>query len=164
MPNPNPLSTDTNEGTAMAHADGTVTIERPAEEVFDFLADGTNNKRWRSGVIDITPEAGDDASGQGVGAIYRQTLRGPGGRTIDGDYRVTIFERPQRLDFEVIAGPARPKGSYLLRADGPSSTSVTFALDLQPRGLMKLMGPMVGRQMEKEVAALSDLKRVLEGS
>ncbi len=114
-------------------------------------------------MIDVTPQAGGGVSGQGEGAVYRQTLRGPGGRTIDGDYRVTVFERPERLDFEVVAGPARPKGSYVLRSEGPSSTSVAFALDLQPRGLMKLMGPMVERQMQKEVAALSELKRVLEG-
>ena len=143
----------------MAHADGTVRIERPIEEVFDFLADGTNNKQWRAGVIDISK-----TSGEGVGTVYRQTLKGPGGRTIDGDYRVTSFDRPQRLDFEVIAGPARPTGSFVLRSDGPSATTVTFALDLQPKGMMKLMGPMVQRTMQKEVEALSDLKHVLEAA
>jgi uncharacterized protein YndB with AHSA1/START domain len=143
----------------MAHAEATVTINQPVEEVFDFLADGTTNKQWRSGVLDIAK-----ASGDGAGAIYRQTMKGPGGRKIQGDYRVTRLERPTRLAFEVIAGPARPTGSYELRAESPTSTSVTFTLDLEPRGLAKIMGPMINRQMQKEVASITELKRVLEQS
>lgn len=143
----------------MAHAEATVTIDRPAAEVFDFLADGTTNKQWRSAVLDITK-----ASGDGVGAVYRQKLRGPGGRTIDGDYRITAFDRPTRLAFEVIAGPARPTGSYDLRPESPTSTSVTFSLHLEPHGLMKLMGPMINRQVHNEVAAISELKRAIEQS
>jgi uncharacterized protein YndB with AHSA1/START domain len=143
----------------MAHAEANVTINRPVEEVFDFLADGTTNTQWRSGVLDITK-----ASGDGAGAIYRQTLKGPGGRKVQGDYRVTRFDRPTRLDFEVIAGPARPTGSYKLRPEAPTSTSLTFTLDLEPRGFAKLMGPMIDRQMQKEVAAVTELKRVLERS
>ncbi len=37
----------------MAHAEHTVTIARSAEEVFDFVADGTNTPRWRPTVLDI---------------------------------------------------------------------------------------------------------------
>ena len=35
----------------MPHATSTVTIDRPVDEVFGYLADGTNNPRWRSGVL-----------------------------------------------------------------------------------------------------------------
>jgi uncharacterized protein YndB with AHSA1/START domain len=91
----------------MAHAEATVTINQPVEEVFDFLADGTTNTQWRSGVIDITK-----ASGDGAGATYRQTLKGPGGRKIQGDYRVTGFDRPTRLAFEVIAGQGAGHGGH----------------------------------------------------
>jgi len=43
--------------------ENTVTIERPVEDVFAFLADGTNNPRWRPGVLDVTPLAGGPAVG-----------------------------------------------------------------------------------------------------
>jgi hypothetical protein len=39
---------------------------------------------------------------------------------------------------------------------------VRFALDLQPAGMMKLMAPMITRQMRREVAQLDTLKTVLE--
>jgi uncharacterized membrane protein len=34
-------------------ASHSVTINRPASEVFAFVADGENAPRWRSGVLDI---------------------------------------------------------------------------------------------------------------
>jgi uncharacterized protein YndB with AHSA1/START domain len=141
----------------MADAEATVRIERPAEEIFDFLADGRNNPKWRPAVTEIAL-----VSGAGVGATYRQTMRGPGGRTIAGDYRVTESDRPRLLQFEVIAGPARPRGTFHLEPVGSDATQVTFSLNLQPTGVMRLMTPMIKRQMRREVSALRDLKRVLE--
>ena len=91
----------------MPSAEHTVTIARPIDEVYAFVADGTNNPRWHSGVIEISRTSEQD----GLGATYRQVLTGPGGRRIDGDYRVTAYDPPRRLGFEVTAGPARPKGS-----------------------------------------------------
>jgi uncharacterized membrane protein len=144
----------------MAYAENTVIVERPIEVVFAYLADGTNNPRWRSGVLSIEPVPGVD----GVGATYRQKLRGPGGRTIDGDYEVTRYEPPTGLEFKVVAGPARPTGRFALRTRGPGATSVTFSLDLQPTGLMRLMSGMVAKTMRSEVGQLSQLKAELEKS
>jgi uncharacterized protein YndB with AHSA1/START domain len=142
----------------MPHAEHTITVHRPAGAVFDYLADGTHNPEWRSGVLEIerTSPAGGD------GATYRQVLSGPGGRRIDGDYLVTVFDPPRRLEFQVIAGPARPTGVFELTETTPGSTVVRFALDLQPTGLMKLMTPMIAKQVRNEVAQLDALKTVLE--
>src|SRR5215831_21214379 len=142
----------------MPHAEYTVTIERPARVVFDYLADGTHNREWRSGVLDI--ERTTAATGEG--AVYRQVLAGPGGRRIDGDYRITVFNRPQRLEFLVTAGPARPSGVFELTDGTDRATVVRFALDLRPAGFMKLMTPMIARQMRREVAQLETLKKILE--
>jgi uncharacterized protein YndB with AHSA1/START domain len=142
----------------MLHAEHTVTINRPAPEVFDYLADGTNNRDWRNGVIQIERVTAIE----GKGAAYRQVLAGPGGRNIDGDYEVTVFERPSRLEFLVTAGPARPTGAFELTETSSRGTRVRFALDLHPAGLMKLMTPMIARQMRSEVAQLDTLKAILE--
>jgi len=47
-------------------------------------------------------------------------------------------------------------------ADADRSTRVRFTLDLTPAGLMKLMTPMISRQMRREVAQLDNLKAILE--
>jgi len=135
----------------MAHAQHTVTVPRPIAEVYEFLADGLNEPKWRPDVTEVHLAAGTASS---VGAVYAQTMKGPGGRAIRGDYRITLTEVPTRLDFEVIAGPARPTGSFELVELSPTSTEVSFTLDLIPKGLMKLMTAMIEKQVESEAAAI----------
>ena len=146
----------------MPHADHTVVIAAPIADVFAFVADGTNNVRWRPGVMDITPPP----EGPGEGAVYGQGLRGPKGKRFPGDYRITEFEAPSKLAFEVVAGPARPTGVFELSEPVPGATTVHFLLDLQPRGFMKLpmkfAGPQIEKQMRAEVACLDKLKEQFE--
>jgi uncharacterized protein YndB with AHSA1/START domain len=138
-------------------ASRSVTINRPASEVFAFLADGENERRWRPGVLDI-----QRVSGQGVGAVYRQGIRGPGGRRIAADYEVTAYEPDRRMAFKTIAGPVRPTGEFRLReADG--STTLTMSLQAELAGVKRLlMSGMVQKTMDAEVAAIDNVKRLLE--
>jgi uncharacterized membrane protein len=138
----------------MAHARRTVTVEHPIGDVFDFLADGLNEPKWRPDVQDVRLDSGD---GHSVGSVWAQTMRAPGGRTIKGDYRITRAQRPTRLEFEVIAGPARPVGSFALTESGASTTEVAFTLDLVPTGLMRLMSGMISKQVAKEADAIRNL-------
>ena len=134
-----------------------VTIQRPAEEVFAFIADGLNGPRWRPGIVDIAL-----VSDSGVGATYKQGVKGPGGRRVDADYRVTAYEPDRRLAFEAIAGPVRPTGEYLLEEAG-DGTRLTFSLQAELGGIKKLlMGGAVQKTMDAEVAATEQLKRLLE--
>jgi uncharacterized membrane protein len=142
----------------MAHAEQTISINRPVDEVFNFVLDGTNSQQWRPAVMDVQRISGTP---QGVGARYKQGLKGPGGRRIDGDYEITEVKPNELIAFQVIAGPARPTGTYRFEAVG-EATRVTFVLDYQPKGLAMLMGPMIQRTMQGEVATLSNLKSCLE--
>lgn len=144
----------------MAHAENETTISRAPEDVYAFLADGLNNPKWRSGIQGIALKSGTTGA---LGAVYSQTLTGPGGRPIAGDYEITTADPGQRLCFQVVAGPARPSGEYHLSA-APGGTKVRFTLDLQPKGLMKIAAPMIARTMRTEVAQLTNLKSVLEAA
>jgi uncharacterized protein YndB with AHSA1/START domain len=141
----------------MPAASRTITLAKPIEDVFAFVADGTTAPRWRSGVLDI-----EKASGDGVGAVYRQGVKGPGGRRIAADYRVTAWEPPTHLAFQAIAGPVRPNGDYRLERTG-DGTRLTFSLAAE-LGFVKrlLMGGQVQKTMDAEMAALDRLKQVIE--
>ena len=143
----------------MPEARHQVTIRRPPGEVFAFMADGLNGPKWRSGVLDIA-----HVSGSGVGATYKQGVKGPGGRRVDADYRVTAYEPNSRLAFEAIAGPVRPTGEYVLEElDG--GTRLTFALQAELGGIKKLlMGGAVQKTMDSEVQATERLKSLLEST
>jgi len=142
----------------MPQAQHSVTIDRPIEAVFAFVADGENCPQWRPGVLDIKRVSGDG----GVGTTYEQGVRGPMGRRIAADYRITVSEPNRRLEFQTVTGPARPHGRYDFEGAG-DGTRLTFALDAELTGLRKLlMGSMVQKTMESEVATLDKLKGVLE--
>ncbi|MFI5254390.1 MAG: SRPBCC family protein, partial [Candidatus Limnocylindrales bacterium] len=64
-----------------------MTIQRPVGAVFAFVADGLNGPQWRPGILDIAL-----ASGSGRGAVYRQGVKGPGGRRVAADYEITAYE------------------------------------------------------------------------
>ena len=140
----------------MSEATNSIEIRRAPAEVFAFLADGTNDRLWRTGVLDIHLK-----SGHGKGAIYEQGVKGPLGRRVPADYEITCCEPNRRLSFRAIAGPVRPEGGYELEpVDG--GTRVTFSLRCSPTGLAKLMTPMVTKTMRSEVAQLDNLRARLE--
>jgi uncharacterized protein YndB with AHSA1/START domain len=140
----------------MPEATNSVAIRRSPADVFAFIADGETAKQWRSGVLDVRHR-----SGHGRGAVYEQGVKGPFGRRVPADYEITEYEADRRLAFKAIAGPVRPEGTYVLEpADG--ATRVTFTLTCAPRGLARLMSPMVARTMRSEVNQLDALRSVLE--
>ena len=141
----------------MPEAKYSVTIRRPVEAVFAFVADGEKGPQWRPGVVDIKRVSGD-----GVGAKYTQGVKGPMGRRIAADYEITVYESNRRLDFQTITGPARPHGRFDFESsDG--GTRLTFSLDVRLTGLRRLlMDSVVQKTMDAEVKHLDNLKRVLE--
>ena len=141
----------------MPEASHSVTIARPVDAVFAYVADGENAQRWRTGVLDIKRE-----SGEGVGTRYAQGVQGPMNRRIAADYEITVLEPDRRIEFQTVAGPVRPHGRYDFEpVEG--GTRVSFSLDARLGGLRGLvMGSAVQKTMNAEVRALDALKRVLE--
>ena len=97
------------------HGDHTVTIRRPAAVVFEHLADGIAQQH-------VAPARGRGGAAQrrrGEGTVWRQVVRGPAGKAVDADYRVTRHEPPSAYGFEIIAGPCAARGCTRSR---PSTT------------------------------------------
>ncbi len=141
----------------MAGATYSVTVNRPIEAVFAFVADGEKCPQWRPGVLDIK-----HVSGAGVGSTYAQGVSGPMGRRVQADYEITVFDPSARLDFQTTSGPARPHGRYDLESVN-GGTRLTFSLDVELTGIRKLlMNSAVQKTMDSEVRTLDNLKRVLE--
>jgi uncharacterized protein YndB with AHSA1/START domain len=140
-------------------AEHTVTVRCPIAEVFAFLADGDNNPRWRPEVTEVRLVSG---AGARTGAHYAQTMAGPGGATIPGDYLLTVCEPPYRLEFEVVAGPGRPTGSFTLREAEPGGTEVTFVLGLALSGALVPVAALVRKLARAEVGNLDHLQAALD--
>lgn len=141
----------------MPAAERTISINQPPSAVFPVIADGRRATLWRPSVIDV-----ELVSGAGEGAVYRQGVRGPGGRRVDADYEVTAFEPDRRLAFRTIAGPVRPTGKFELEGIG-GATALTFRLQAElPLWKRLLLGRAVQASMDAEMAALDRLRDLLE--
>jgi uncharacterized membrane protein len=140
----------------MPSASNEIVIDRLPDDVFRFLADPENDPRWRSGVLDIKR-----VSGSGVGALYAQGVKGPGGRRISADIEITELTPGEGIAFQTLTGPVRPRGQYMI-STADRGTRVRFELEADLKGLKRLMAPMVQRTMNNEVGQLDRLKRVME--
>ena len=142
----------------MPSAQRTVTIRRPVDQVYRFIGSGDNQAAWRPGVVSVQLRSGTDGE---AGAVYEQRVKGPFGRPIPADYEIVSATPNRELSFRAIAGPVRPEGTYVFAEDG-DSTTVTFSLRAELAGPARLMGPMVAKTMDSEVACLDNVKAILE--
>jgi uncharacterized protein YndB with AHSA1/START domain len=138
--------------------ENTVTIQKPAEEVFAFLADFANIPTWNYAI----EETHKTSSGPvGVGTRYRQTRSVPS--TSTESFEVTIFEPGRRLAIQGQIGPFQAAISYELNAAADTTTLVN-RVELDPSApMLRLIAPLATSRVKTAVAQnLSKLRQVLE--
>jgi uncharacterized protein YndB with AHSA1/START domain len=138
----------------------TVTIDRPIERVFGFLADGENDKLFSERIIEIAKTTDGDT---GVGTVYLSTARDMG-RTAKHEVEITVFEPPTRIRWrELPKGPVViSEGGYDLKPAGPG-TELTFFDVLEGRGPGKLLVGLVARNVRRGLPAfMQRIKDVIE--
>ena len=111
----------------MAIASQTVVIQSSMGDVFDFLADGSRNHLWQPDVTSVIFAAGPPER-----AVWAQTILVKG-RPRKADYRVTLYQRPSRIEFTVFSGRPRPVYNYELRALDSGHTRVSLTVEVNPR-------------------------------
>jgi len=136
----------------------TVTIHRPAGDVFDYLVE-LHDAEWRTGVEAMRLED-DDPHGLGVRHVE---VRKMGRRTIETTAEVVAYESGRRWAVQRATGPVRPRVTYELTAVDADTTSLRFRFAFgQLNGAGKLAWPMgkvasviVARAVRKDLARLA---------
>lgn len=148
------------ETLGLSYAEAKVTIARPIEEVFEFLADGVNTPRWMSWVMQSTPVG----YGGGVGATYSQkTVSSLLGRKWVV-YRIVHYHSPITLGVEATSLPGRPTARFLLTPTELGTTTVTVEAEFA-NGEAAAAPNSVGRRWATHlVESLPRIKTVLESS
>ncbi|HMG65232.1 MAG TPA: SRPBCC family protein [Streptosporangiaceae bacterium] len=138
--------------------ENTATIQRPAEEVFAFLADFEKVPMWNYAIEDTRKMS---AGPVGVGTRYRQIRTIPA-RTTE-EFEVTVFQPASRLAIRGDIGPFRATVSYELEAVA-GVTRLVNAVELEPaRARLKLLAPLAAPKIKAAVAQnLGKLRLVLE--
>jgi hypothetical protein len=138
--------------------ENTVTIRRPAEEVFAFLADFENIPAWNYAIEDTSKTS---AGPVGVGTRYRQTRPIPGRST--EEFEVTLFQPASRLAIHGQIGPFQATLSYQLEA-AAGAIRLVNSVELDPsRAKLRLLAPLATPRIKAAVTQnLGKLKLLLE--
>jgi uncharacterized protein YndB with AHSA1/START domain len=139
------------------HADGLeVTVERTVpcapEEVWRFVVDGyfEHHHRWDPAVTEMTKLT---AGPLAVGTRGRE-VRSFGGKQA-AEFEVTELEAPRRFAFRNTSGPFELERSYDFEERG-GTTQLVFRFRMRPKGVMRLLFPLVRRKIGGQVEANID--------
>lgn len=142
----------------MIRIEGEIVIARPVEEVFDFVADARNELRHNPRMLRAEKLSPGPI---GLGTRFRDEVKSMG-RPAEITIEIIGFERPRRLTNSIHMATMGVRGG-LTFDPVPAGTRMRWAWELMPRGVFKLMTPLIariGKRMEQRVWA--SLKRVME--
>ena len=144
----------------MPRVEESISIGRPAEDVFAYVTDPANDPVWQSGVVESELIGGGESR---VGSRIRVVRRFLG-RRMEFVGEVTRWEPPNRAEVKSVEGPFRFDGSYQCEPeDGGCRLTVAGELGSFGGFFGKLADPVVTQMGVRQLRAdLENLKDILE--
>ena len=139
--------------------DSAVEVQRPAPEVFEFVADMTNAPLWQSG-LHCVKRVPPGPVRVGSEHVFERRLAG---RTLKAHNRITELQRPSRIAFEIPRGWISGRAAYeVTPIEGGSR--VRCRMEFRAGGLGRFVEPLLARVLSRD-SRRDDLrlKAVLEG-
>jgi uncharacterized membrane protein len=135
-----------------------VLINRPQQEVFDFVTDLSNDYKWQSS-IESVEQVSDGPIG--VGSTWRYVGKFLG-RKNETEIQMTSYEPPHQSSVKAVSGPIPFENTHKFqKQDG--GTLLTFVGQAEIGGFFKIAEGLAGKQLEKQVEiAAAALKKLLE--
>jgi carbon monoxide dehydrogenase subunit G len=135
-------------------------INRPPQEVFEYVTDPANSLKYQSG----TSMAEWISEGPvGVGSTWKAVTRFVG-RDIEGELQITEWQPPNLNSFKTISGPVPFEMTIKTEPQG-EGTLLTQIGQADFGGIFKLAEGMVGKQLKKHMEADNQtLKELLENN
>ena len=149
------------ETLSMIREQREITVQKPRQEVFDFLNDETKLSSWVNGITSIEP-FGEPK--QGVGAKAKLVVSVP----TEAEFVsvVSEWDPPKRFAWSVDMKEMASTQTYTLEDLGDGATKVVLEVEHRPKTfMMKLLSPLIGWSIKKERAKeMVRLKTMLEES
>lgn len=139
-------------------AEVSVWINRPAEQVFEFVSNYNNDTRWRQRVIKMTQSPADAI---GVGTITHEEMNFLGRRYIT-IAQVTALEPNKRLEWASVEATTPVSGWRMVEPEGQGARfTQVIAANLQ--GFYRWLSPvMIGTFKKQMTQDMTRLKQILE--
>jgi uncharacterized protein YndB with AHSA1/START domain len=142
----------------MLKAESEIRIDRPVDEVFEYMTDVDKVPLWMSSVI----ESRQTPAGRiGVGTHYEHTVRFLGKR-FTTRVRTAECVPPRRMVFVTLDRRFEMEATVTLEPRG-SATSVHEVLRGDAKGFFKVAEPVLARAVQRHLdGSLADLKDLVE--
>jgi uncharacterized protein YndB with AHSA1/START domain len=148
----------------MAHGfSATTTINKPIEQVFQFLAAGTNDQKFSPRVQEIEKTTEGPV---GVGTRFKSTVKDAGMKS-SREFEYTEFEQPSKIRWTERSKNAItvPSGGYDLEPAGEGATKMTIHNEFEGHGFGKVILPLAARAAKKDADAFAGrIKAAVEAS
>ena len=138
-------------------------VDRPIEEVFDYLAAGTNDPAFSPRVQEIRKATDGPVA---VGTVFESTVKDAGMKT-SRRFEITRFERPTAIRWTERSKNmvTVPDGGYDLERVGDAQTRVTIRNTFEGHGVGKLIAGLALRAARKDAPAFAQrIKTAVESS
>lgn len=147
--------------SSTVHVEESVQIATPPAQVWDAIADYSFDREWRNGLLEMTPDPpGQPAVGTKVHEVVRSS-----GREFVADTEVTTLDPGASYAFDGSGTIGGVAGARTVRSDQGTGAVFTYEINLQPKGGMRLLGPLLGPMVRSGLKKdLRKLKGLLEDS
>ena len=127
---------------------GSAVVDRPIDEVFAFLADGSNDPKFSPRVQEIRKTTDGPV---GVGTVFESTVKDAGMKS-SRTFELTEFEPPTKIRWTERSKNAItvPTGGYDLEKVGDDQTKVTIRNTFEAHGFGKLIVGLAHRAAVKD--------------
>ncbi len=129
------------------HVERTFIVNRPIDEVFDYLSDFENTKEWDPGTLETTRTDGDG----GLGTMYRNRSSFMG-REVELTYRTIGFDRPTFFSCQGTNKTATATDTMTFTREG-ERTQIQYRADFAFHGVVKFIAPLI---VKPKLSALAD--------
>jgi uncharacterized protein YndB with AHSA1/START domain len=137
----------------------TITVARPAAEVFSYVADVRNDPSWHTDVVEVR----SSTEIVGTGTVFDVKVK-PSMGVSEGTMTVSRFEPGRLIEYQGRMGRMAPTVTNICEPEA-QGTRFTRRVELEPPGIMRVMTPMIQRKIAKDNDGfLANLKGLLEGS
>ncbi len=142
----------------MPHVVGEIVINRPVEQVFDFIADERNEPRFNPKMLTVEKVTPGPV---GKGTRFRTRVK-TRQQTAEMSVEFTAYDRPRRLTSVSKLSNMEIEGT-LTFDPVPEGTRMRWSWDLAPRGILRLATPVIGLIGRREERTIwTSLKHLLE--